>query len=68
MITIGTALAYSIAGIGDAALTSGLNDVLWVLNVIASFPAAILIMVGSFGLWPARPRSRVSAASPRVRR
>jgi hypothetical protein len=51
MITIGAALAYSVAGTGDAALIGGLNDVLWVLNVIASFPAAMLIMAGSFGLW-----------------
>jgi len=53
MITIGGALAYSLAGTGDAALIGGLNDVLWVLNVIASFPAAMLIMAGSFGLWRA---------------
>jgi hypothetical protein len=32
---------------------SGLNDFAWVLTVIASFPAAMLIMAGSFGLWRA---------------
>src|SRR5262245_15925621 len=53
MITIGSALAYSIAGAGDPRLLAALNDLLWVLNVIASFPAAMLIMAGSFGLWRA---------------
>jgi hypothetical protein len=52
-MTLGAALAYSIAGSGNVPLTSGLNDVVWVLSVMAPFPAAMLIMAGSFGLWRA---------------
>jgi hypothetical protein len=54
LITVGAALAYSIAGSGNDSLTSGLNDVAWVLAVLASFPAAMLVMAGAFGLWRAR--------------
>jgi hypothetical protein len=50
LIIVGAALAYSIAGSGNDTLTSGLNDFSWVCMVIASFPAAMLIMAGSFGL------------------
>jgi hypothetical protein len=53
MITVAAALAYSIAGSGNAALTSGLNDFLWVSVVLSSFPRAMLIMAGTFGLWRA---------------
>jgi hypothetical protein len=53
LITVGAALAYSVAGSGNMAVTSGLNDLAWVLTVIASFPAAMLIMAGTFGLWRA---------------
>jgi hypothetical protein len=53
IITISTTLAYSIAGAGNAALTSGLNDFAWVLHVLEAFPVAMLIMAGSFGLWRA---------------
>jgi len=53
LMTVGAALAYSIAGSGNNQITSGLNDFSWVLMVIASFPAAMLIMAGSFGLWRA---------------
>ena len=53
LITLGAALAYSIAGSGNDEITSGLNDLSWVLTVIASFPAAMLIMAGTFGLWRA---------------
>jgi hypothetical protein len=52
-ITVNAALAYSIAGAGNDTLASGLNDLAWVGSVIASFPAAMLIMAGSFGLWRA---------------
>jgi hypothetical protein len=38
LITVGAALAYSIAGSGNDTLTSGLNDVTWVGAVMASFP------------------------------
>jgi hypothetical protein len=53
LITVGAALAYSIAGSGNNQITSGLNDLSWVLIVLVSFPAAMLIMAGSFGLWRA---------------
>ena len=52
-ITVGAALAYSIAGSGNLMLTSGLNDLVWALGVLSSFPRAMLIMSGVFGLWRA---------------
>ena len=52
-ITVGAALAYSIAGSGNHTLTSGLNDFAWALVVLSSFPRAMLIMSGVFGLWRA---------------
>jgi hypothetical protein len=52
-ITVAAALAYSIAGSGNHMLTSGLNDLSWVLVVLTSFPRAMLIMSGVFGLWRA---------------
>ncbi len=53
-ISIGAALAYSIAGSQNSALTSSLNDFAWALYVLTSFPRAMLIMSGAFGLWRAR--------------
>jgi hypothetical protein len=53
MIAVAAALAYSIAGSGNEALTSALNDFLWVCVVLSSFPRAMLIMAGTFGLWRA---------------
>jgi hypothetical protein len=53
-ITVGAALAHSIAGSGNPPLTSGLNDFAWACAVLSSFPRAMLIMAGSFGLWRAR--------------
>lgn len=53
LMTVGAALAYSIAGSRNDTLVSALNDVSWVLQTMASFPAAMLIMAGSFGLWRA---------------
>jgi hypothetical protein len=53
LMTVGAALAYSIAGSGNDQLTAGLNDFAWVLTVIASFPAAMLVMASAFGLWRA---------------
>ncbi|HEY2857367.1 MAG TPA: hypothetical protein VGJ21_03065, partial [Terracidiphilus sp.] len=50
-VSIVAALAYSIAGSGNNALTSGLHDFGWALIVLSSFPRAMLIMAGSFGLW-----------------
>ena len=52
-ITIGAALAFSIAGAGNQTLTSGLNDLAWAVVVLSSFPRAMLIMSGVFGLWRA---------------
>ena len=54
LITIGAALAYSIAGAGNPALTSGLNDFAWASVVLSSFPRAMLIMSAAFGLWRAQ--------------
>jgi hypothetical protein len=53
LITVGAALAYSIAGSGNHTLTSGLNDLAWAGTVLTSFPRAMLIMSGAFGLWRA---------------
>jgi hypothetical protein len=53
-ISIGAAVAYSIAGSGDDALTSGLNDLVWICIVVASFATAMLVMAGTFGLRQAR--------------
>jgi hypothetical protein len=53
LTTIGAALAYSIAGSGNDSLTTGLNDLSWALTVLAAFPAAMLMMAGTFGLWRA---------------
>jgi hypothetical protein len=52
-ITVNAALAYSIAGSGNDTITSGLNELAWAFLVMASFPAAMLIMAGTFGLWRA---------------
>jgi hypothetical protein len=53
LITLSAGLAYSIAGSGNHAFTSGLNDVAWAGVVLTSFPRAMLIMSGTFGLWRA---------------
>jgi len=53
-IAIGAALAHSIAGSRENALASALNDFAWALHVLTSFPRAMLIMAGVFGLWRAR--------------
>lgn len=50
-VTLGAALAYRIAGGGNPTFASGLNDVVWACLVMSSFPRAMLIMAGSFGLW-----------------
>jgi len=49
-ISVGAALAYSIAGAGNDTLTSGLNDLAQACLVVAAFPAAMLVMAGTFGL------------------
>jgi hypothetical protein len=53
LIALNAALAYSIAGSDNDTFTSGLNDLAWVCVVMLSFPAAMLIMAGTFGLWRA---------------
>lgn len=53
LIAVGAALAYSIAGSGNNALTSGLNDFAWAAVVLTSFPRAMLVMASAFGLWRA---------------
>jgi hypothetical protein len=53
LIAMTAGLAYSIAGSGSPSLTSGLNDLAWALVVLTSFPRAMLVMSGSFGLWRA---------------
>ena len=54
LVTVSAALAYSIAGSGNNTLLSGLNDFAWALVVLSSFPRAMLVMAGSFGLWRAK--------------
>jgi hypothetical protein len=49
LITVGAALAYSIAGAENNTLASGLNDFAWAGVVLTSFPRAMLIMAGTFG-------------------
>lgn len=47
------ALAHAIASSGNLFLVSALNDFDWALGVLTSFPRAMLIMSGAFGLWRA---------------
>jgi succinate dehydrogenase/fumarate reductase cytochrome b subunit len=54
LVAVGSALAYSIVGLGNDALTSGLNDLAWACVVVSAFPRAMLIMSGTFGLWRAK--------------
>lgn len=54
LVTVSAALAYSIAGAGNSALISGLNDFAWASVVLSSFPRAMLIMAAAFGLWRAK--------------
>jgi hypothetical protein len=53
IITVGAALAYSIAGSGNQTVISGLNDFTWAAVVLSSFPRAMFIMAGTFGFWRA---------------
>jgi hypothetical protein len=52
-MTVRAALAFSIAGAGSPQVTSALADLGWVLTVVLSFPAAMFVMSGAFGLWRA---------------
>jgi hypothetical protein len=53
VVTVAAGLAYSIAGAGNAPLTSALNDLMWAALVLSSFPRAMLTMSSAFGLWRA---------------
>jgi hypothetical protein len=53
LIAMVAALAYSTAASGNGTLASGLNDFAWASVVLTSFPRAMLIMSGTFGLWRA---------------
>ncbi len=53
LIALQAALAFSIAGSSNDAFVSGLADLGWAGVVLSSFPRAMLIMAGSFGLWRA---------------
>ena len=52
-ITVGSALAYSIADSGTD-VASALNDFTWASIVVSSFPRAMLVMASAFGLWRAK--------------
>jgi hypothetical protein len=53
LMAISAALTFTIGGPGAAALASGLNDLVWTGFVLSSFPRAMFVMSGSFGLWRA---------------
>ncbi len=53
LIMICAALAYSAAGFEDQPFISGFNDFTWAGVVLSSFPRAMLVMAGTFGLWRA---------------
>src|SRR5262245_56262992 len=53
VLTITATLAYSVTGSGTFAVASALNDLTWILLVLGAFPAAMVIMSGSFGMWRA---------------
>ena len=52
IVAVGAALAFPISGT-NGALASALNDFAAVVGVLISFPRAMLIMSGVFGLWRA---------------
>jgi hypothetical protein len=52
-LAVVASLAYSIARSGNHTLVSGLNDFVWAGTVVTSYPRAMLIMAGGFGLWRA---------------
>ncbi len=53
LISVSAALAFSIAGAGNPALVSALNDFVWASAVLSSFPRAMMVMSAAFGLWRA---------------
>jgi hypothetical protein len=54
LLAVVAALTLSSGRPGIDTLASGLNDIAWAGVVLTSFPRAMLIMAGSFGLWRAR--------------
>jgi hypothetical protein len=54
LVAVPAALAFSLARSGNLALVSALNDFVWVVIVLSSFPRAMLVMAGAFGLWRSR--------------
>lgn len=53
LLALVATLAYPVSASGNHDFTSGLGDVVWSTYVLSSFPRAMLIMAGSFGLWRA---------------
>ena len=53
IVAISAALAYSIAGSANNTFVAGINDSMWALFVLSSFPRAMLTMSAAFGLWRA---------------
>ena len=53
LVAAAAALAYSVAGSGNAAIVSTLNDLMWAGVVLTSFPRAMLVMSSAFGFWRA---------------
>jgi hypothetical protein len=53
LISVDAALAHSIAKSEYYTVISGLKDCAWAGVVLTSFPRAMLIMAGTFGLWRA---------------
>ena len=52
LVMVSAMPAYSTAGSGSA-FASGFHDFVWAGIVLSSFPRAMLIMAGTFGLWRA---------------
>ena len=52
-MTVRALLAFSVAGSGSDQITSALSELGWALTVVISYPAAMFVMSGAFGLWRA---------------
>src|SRR5438445_3264850 len=61
LVSVCAALAYSIAGAGNGALTSGLNDLVWAGLVMSAFPRAMRSSL------PLRERSSARGRTRRAR-
>lgn len=53
VMAVSATLAFSVGDSGGTVLASTLNTLVWVCFVLSSFPRAMLVMSGSFGLWRA---------------